>query len=760
MFQSPLHLKDSLDFDHADLVGASVRATNMLRLLSSMRRQAWLFTVIFLTVAAIGAIYALTATPLYTATANIMIDNRQLRSVHDVSTLSDPPMVDVPEIVETQVEVLRSQKVGLAVIKNLDLRTDDPAFTKPGWFDRTLGAAVTKLQAMFGSASPSAALSRSDEEFRRQLAVLRKLNANLRVNRVGHTFVLEVEYISPSPSRAAEIANAYANAFMVEQLNLGIESARRARSWLQQRSQELRQSSIDADLAVQKFKADNNLLSTKEGTLASEQRFNEMMSQLVTARAATAQAKARYDRIKSILDTHQTEAAVAESLVSPVINELRTKYLDAARRKGELERKLGPDHIVIVNLKHTMEEYSSLLFQEFGRVAETYRSDYEVAEAREKALTDEVTREQKVAIAANADLVQLRQLEQKAESYKTLYQTFLQRLQETAQQETFPLAEAHIISAASPPLQASHPRTTLVLAISMALGVLAGASVAVLREFTDYVFRTTEQVRADLGVDALGLLPDVPNAIPQKGSPSRNSPITRYAIDNPLSPFAETLRLAKVAADLALADRSPKVIGLASLLPKEGKTTVAANFAGLLASQGERTLLIDADTRNPTLTRVMMGESGKGLQGECFALPLPGGAVAYEPQSGLHILPYTAAKSDARIAQGFSPEMLQTLLQNCGQAFDYVVIDLPPIGPVADVRSLLPAIDAFIFVIEWGATSRGAVRAALAKERSITDKLVGVILNKVNMKKLRAYEHFGTGGYYRRHYEKYYKQSG
>jgi len=355
--------------------------------------------------------------------------------------------------------------------------------------------------------------------------------------------------------------------------------------------------------------------------------------------------------------------------------------------------------------------------------------------------------------------VELRQLEQKAQSYQKLYQTFLQRYHEAAQQESFPLADAHIISAAMPPLAASQPRTALVLAIAAILGIVAGGAAAVLRELTDYVFRTADQVRGELGIDAIGLLPLVPAAQqPRESRIATNVPISRYAIDNPLSAFAETLRLVKIAVDLALRDRSPKVIGVVSLLPKEGKSTVAMNFASALASQGKRTLLIDADTRNPTLTRVMEWQTEVDAQLASATLPPLAEFLRYEPDSGLHVMPCIFANNNARLADGLSSEVLEVFLQSHRHSFDYIVIDLPPIGPVAAAGTLASTIDAFLLIVEWGVTSRGAVRAALAKERQIREKLVGVILNKVDLTKLHAYEHFGTVGYYRKQYEAYYNR--
>jgi succinoglycan biosynthesis transport protein ExoP len=747
-------------------VEQSVRAAdNMTRLIAALRRQAWLVVALCLAGLGIGALYIATATPLYTASANILIDNREVRAVHDISTLSDPTRLDdVSEVVQSQVEVLRSEKVGMAVVKKLNL-SEDPAFVDPResligkiWtsFIGQLGAITAPFIGTLGTiTAPSQPSDDANSGFKRQQMALKTLNENVRIIHVAHTSVVQVNFTSPSPVRAAEIANAYTDAYLAEQLSSRVEATHSARRWLQQRSEELRQLSIDADLAAQKFKADNNLLATK-GTLISEQQLNEMTTELVNARTATAQAQARYLRIKNIIDTRQTEAAVSESLDNAVISGLRTKYLDATSRLSGLKRdhSLRPDHIAVINLKNTVEELSTLLFQELGRVAESYRSNYEVAAAQEQALANHLTQQQSDAVRANNAQVQLRQLEQKAEAYKTLQQTFLTRFQESAQQETFPMTDAHVFSEATPPLAPSHPRRSLVLTIALALGTLAGVGIAMLRESRDVVFRTTEQVRDELSVDALGMLPIISHAsFAQKRAPNTTAPILRYAIDDPFSAFAETLRSAKVAADLRLHGRSPKIIGLVSLLPGEGKSTVAKNFASLLALQRAKTLLIDADTRNPALTRAMGCE---GRRRKSSAISPLAELVRCESETGLQILPCIYAKDDLRVAEGLSSENLHALLRSSDQSFECVVIVLPPIGPVVSARGMASSIDAFIFVVEWGMTSRGAVRAALAKECLISEKLLGVILNKVNMKKLKSYEHFGSDGYYLKHYENYY----
>jgi succinoglycan biosynthesis transport protein ExoP len=761
MFQPQLHLNNNRGLDRMDRAEESVRAAaGVSRLISGLRRQAGLFVIFCLLGVAFGAIYLVIARPVYTSTATIMIDNRQVLAIHDVSTLSDAVPADTSGVsvdVENQLEVLRSEQIGLAAVKRLNL-SEDPDFIDPP--KSRIGKIWSFLKAKLGlSRDTTKSLNGPDASVTRQLEALKRLNENLLISRVGKTFLLEIQYSAPDPVLAARIANGYTNAFMLEQLNSRVGATDRTRSWLKQRADEFRELYVKADLDVQKFRADNNLLET-HGVLLSEEQFKEMTTQLVLAQADTAQAKARYLHLKNIIDTKQTESAVTESLTNPIINGLRTKYLDAANHLKDLEvsHELAPTHVAIVRLKNTMDELSARLFEELGRVAESYRNDYEVAGAREKSLIDSLTRQKDVAVTANDAQVKLRQLEQQAASYKTLYENYSQRYQGSTQQETFPMGDQHVISAAIPPLTPSSPRKPIVLGISLALGVLGGISIGLLREIMDRVFRTAEQVRDELGVEVLGILPKLsPGSLPPC-VPGKMAPIMRYVIDDPFSAFAETLRSAKVAADLALQNRSPKIIGVVSLVPGEGKSTVSKNFASLLALQGAKTLLIDADTRKPALTRAIGCERRQGSQRDRTLPPLAD-LLKYEPDSDLHILPCIYSKEDPRVADGFSSAVLQTLLQGSDQSFEYVILDLPPIGPVVNARGLASAVDAFIFVVAWGATSRGAVRAVLVREHSISDKLLGVVLNKVDMEKLKIYEHFSSDGYYHSAYKNYYKQA-
>ena len=699
--------------------------------ISALRRNIRLIAICGGIGAALGLAYSLLATPLYTASTQILIEQRPMRALRD--TMSEGRILD-NAVVESQAELLRSTDVGLAVVRQLNLsREYAPSnFSKiKAWL--TFGR---------GTLDEAAAPREIDPVLERELQAVKATNCGLVVTRVPRTNILSVEFTATDPVQAASIANAYANAYSDLELHRRSETMQHAQTWLKTRSDELRRMAGDADRVAQKFKAEHDLLSTK-GVLLSEQQLNEMSTQLVTYSAATAQARARYQHIKTIIDAHEPNSAVTESLSDPVIQGLRTKILEASKRKIELQRKLGESHVSVVTFKHAISDLQDQMFQELGRVAAMYKNDYEIAAAREQALVDKLAQQQNTAVTANDAQVQLRQLEQNAENYRSLSQSYSQMYEETAQQKGFPLTIGHIMSEAHPPLSPSYPRKSLVLAICTLFGVVLGCGLTLAHESMDRVFRTGAQIRDQLGVDLIGILP---NLTSDSGEDKNSRDLMYYSIDYPLSGFSETLRSVKVAAELHEAVRDPKVVGIVSLLPNEGKTLIAKNFASLLAWQGAKTLLIDADLRGRGLTRRL---DNQRLKIEQIAPETRGGGsqrLYREAKTNLQILLYDHNETGPQIAEGVSPTTLRECI-NTNETYDFVIVDLPPLCASTSAQNISPMIDMFIFVVKWGSTPRDAVHAALQKERVIKRKMLGAILNNVAMDEIKKYETSGADEY-------------
>jgi succinoglycan biosynthesis transport protein ExoP len=207
-----------------------------------------------------------------------------------------------------------------------------------------------------------------------------------------------------------------------------------------------------------------------------------------------------------------------------------------------------------------------------------------------------------------------------------------------------------------------------------------------------------------------------------------------------------------------LQGRTDRVIGVVSALPGEGKSTTAANFAALLASSGKRTLLIDADLRNPGLTRMLKTVPKTGLIEAALGEVPWASAVRVDPRTKLAILPVVLRDHLLHTSELLSSPGMMNLMDAARKMFDYVVVDLAPLAPVIDAKAFATQVDAFIYVAEWGSTPTSMVKNLLEQEPQINAKILGVILNKTDMSELTRYSEFGGTERYRQKYVSYYTE--
>jgi succinoglycan biosynthesis transport protein ExoP len=590
------------------------------------------------------------------------------------------------------------------------------------------------------------------------------------------TYVIEVGFKSIDPDRAAEIANAVADGFIVDQLDSRYQTIRTATTWMQDRLNELRSQVSAADRAVIDYKAANNIVDTKSGGLISDQDLTALNSDLIKARADAVEAKARLDRLTQILNNTNLDpadakiGAVTDSLHNEIINKLRAQYLDLAQREAIYSARYGHNHLAVVNLRTQMAEISRSIVDELKQIAEAYRSDYGIATARqsslEKSLASTVTGLQTTSKAA----VELRQLESAAQSYHALYDNLQQRYTEAMQQQSLPMTDnnARVITRATRPQGKYSPKALPALAVATLGGLALGFGLALLREISDHVFRTARQVEAKLRTECLALIPLIkPNAnVPSLGAKPHLDVATsriirqtdglfRYVIESPLSRFAESIRAVKVGMDLGNVAKSNKVIGVTSSLPNEGKSVISASLAQLCTPGGARVILIDCDLRQPLLSQKLAPKATKGLIDVLTGSSDVEDVVWTDPSTRLSFLPVVVKSRLTHTGEILASDAMKQLFDRLRARYDYVIADLSPLAPVIDVRSTTRLVDTYLFVIEWGKTRIGVVEHALSAANEVYENLLGVVLNKVDIKLLSRYDSDRGEYYYNPLYSRY-----
>ena len=339
--------------------------------------------------------------------------------------------------------------------------------------------------------------------------IIGALESNLTVEPAGGR-VVAIKYNSTSPERAAQIANAVANAYITDQLEAKYQANRIATNWLQERQQQLREQADVAQRAVDSFKKQNDIVTTDGGKPLDSAQVPDLNSRLVAARAQTADVSARLNRLQAIVragpsDTN-VDGAISE-INSQIVTTLRQQYLELARREREWSARYGKDHLAVVNLRNRMQEIHTSLFDELRQAAATAKNDYEIAKLRQEEIEKQLASIVAQSRSTSQAQITLSGLESASIAYRKLYDSFLQQYMGSTQQATFPITEARVISAASPPLQKSKPKTLLVLALSLFGGIGLGIGLGMLRDLMDRVFRTAKQLEEELHVPCVALIP-------------------------------------------------------------------------------------------------------------------------------------------------------------------------------------------------------------------------------------------------------------
>src|ERR1700683_867969 len=760
-----------------------------------VRRQYSVIVFVLLLTLVLGAVYIFTSVPRYTASAILVIDSHKPQFLQTEPQLGAAPIDSAA--LDTQIEIRSSENFALAVIKDLRLN-EDPEFISPR--AGLLGTVVNLVVGTLNAFLPSPTANEPSSEYLVMRRALRTFQDRLKVKRLGLTYAIEIDFESLTPERAAQITNAVADAYVVDSLEAKYQITRRAAVWLQDRLKELREQSSEAERAVVAYKSKNNIVDTG-GALMNEQQLAELNSDLIQARASTAEAKARFDRVQQILVAGDVDpdaastATVADTLHNDVITKLREQYLEIEARQSLWAAKYGANHLAVVNLRNQMGELRRSIYEELKRTAETYQSDYEIAKSREDSIQKSLSQIVSESQTTNEAQVTLHNLQSNAQTYRAIYDNFLQRYMESVQQQSFPISDSRVITQATPPLFKSSPQALLVMALAAFSGLIFGAGIGKLREIADRVFRTTAQVREHLQVDCIALVPELKDGVSSNtstsGPPGQSGPagsfgksarknagrsakiagkdgkgsgprsIVRDAsfrwtvVDSPLSRFTESIRSIKIAVDLVSTDHANKIIGVASSLPNEGKSTISLSLAQLIAHGGGRAILVDCDRRKPALSRALAPDAKAGFIEIVSNKAKFEDVLWVEPTTNLAFLPTVLPSRFVHTSEILASDATRKIFDRLREAYDYVIVDLSPRAPVVDVRVMTPLIDSFVFVVDWGRTKIDVVEHALSTTRGVYDNLLGIVLNKVDMNAFGRYENYHGSYYDSRYYAHY-----
>jgi succinoglycan biosynthesis transport protein ExoP len=665
----------------------------------------------------------------YTAEGAIVIASRKymIPELESIST----PTGDI-DIVRSEMAVLRSRTVLRGVAKKLHLETN-PEFNaqlRPvAWYERLDPRPY--IDALFApkNSHPIDQSERIDSE------VEFTLDQNLGISNDGRDYVIRIDYRSRDPRLSSQIVNTLMADYINQYIESKVAATISANASLNARAEDLRKEVADADARVQAFANKSGFLQTRLGTVSSQQ-LNDLNTQLATARADRAASEARYAQAVQLQQTGASTAADSEVLASPLIQRLREKEADLMRQQADASTKLGPLHPERRAVEQQLGDIRRNIAGEIGKVVQSLKGNVDVARAREASLAQRVTQVQGSALTAADAQTEYERLQADSDGKRKVYNEFLLRVAQTAKPDDKQSADARIISNAVPPTGPSFPRVfqlTLLAGVIATLGSVAGV---LLSDQIDHGFESLGEVRTGTGLLGFGAVP----AIRRRG---RRATWQRYVLDHPYSSFAETIRGFRARLHAAARFRPAKVILMTSAQAGEGKTSIALAFARLTAQDGHRVLLIDCDLRRPALGKILALPTADDYSDVLSGQVSWRDNVRVDQISGLHYL--VTARPPRNVSQILETKGIELTLREAASEYDFVVIDSPPIMRVTDALLLARHVDIVALVVWWRHTRRRLVEEALRRLDTHTDKLCGVILNKVTTTRANSDGYSGYG---------------
>ena len=667
------------------------------------------------------AAFTFTRTPKYTATATVYYAPKKSDLSRDANS-SQTDTVAQDQAVDTQVEVLKSPVIAQDVIDSEHL-DHDPEF------------ALTPKQRQL------------DPSLQRD-ALIDSITKQLKIRRVGQTLLISAAYTDKSPTKAARIANAFADAYIRRQIDVKVNSASTSNVLLNSQIDDMRQKVEQAEAAVQQYKAENNLLGTDQGPL-TQQEISSLNQQLAQARAEQAQAEARLRTAQQQLRGGSNGEDVGAALGSQTITNLRASRAELSAKVADLQGRYGPLHPDLKNAQAQLQAVDGQIQAEINRIISNLSAQVEVARSQTASVEGSIGQAKGKMVAGDAASVKLNELERNADAARTLYQTVLTRVKETAAQQAVSQADSRVDSPAVPPADPSSPNKPLNLLLGLLVGLGAGVASAFVVERWNARLTSVEDVEGQLGLPFLGSIPTSSSSIDK---PTTKNPIDAV-VAHPLSGFAEAFR--GLGTTLIYGDTTGpvKVVAITSAVPEEGKTTTSICLTRVLALGGSSVVLVDCDLRRRSANVVFHDEPECGLIEVLDGKSTLDDALRLDEKSGAYVLPLTKGSHLAK--SPFAQPSMDKLLDDLKARFDIVILDTPPLLPVVDTRVLAQKVDALALLVHWRSTPMRAVRAAVHELESVNAPITGIALTLVNVQ-ARGYSGYGYQAYYHKDFKKYY----
>jgi succinoglycan biosynthesis transport protein ExoP len=687
--------------------------------------------------------------PQYKSTTEILIVNPKVQSEAPIR-----PVAGIPDAatMSTEIALIQSKSLALRVAKELEL-DKDPFFLQRGMIPQLLeklglSQVGERLGLLSRDGVDEEGPGRADPERQKAVldAVAEDLRQRIQVERLGLSYVLSISITTQVPALSQRIVDAIAKNFFAEELEARSDARGRAAGWLKKWVSELRDSLSETEGEIEKIKAESGLSDTGLMVNVTEQQTSELNKQLANVRADVTEKKLRLEQARRLFERGEDIQAIPDVMASVTIARLREQQSELRWREQDLRNKFGDRHVEVMAARTQLASVNKKMNDEAQHIVTNLQSTYDLTLEHQHSLEESLRKLTTSDTTNNSAYVKLRALQPAADSKRKLFQQALGDMDELSRRAAADDEGGRIIAPASKPLPTNTLRRLMIYGVAGVFGTGIGVLLAVLVEYFQTGFRTHEMVERTLGYPVLAMIPNVQQRFRRISTDSLAEALMR----KPRSQLSTSIETARIVLRFSNSSAVPKVILLTSALPGEGKSTIARLLATSSALTGRRTALIDCDLHQGALSEQFVRKrSGlvQVLTGEADI----GSVTVQDPATGLFVIPAgSAAKGPADL---LSSQLMQDVINQLREQYEYIVIDASPLLPVVDALTLAAVADKILMIVEWGRTSRTSVSEALRTLGFSGYSIGGIVLNKVDYKRLASHGYgFGRDYIYGSHF--------
>ncbi len=687
------------------------------------------------------ALYTFTVTPLF-KTKGIVRVSAQSDNLTKFDSVESTGLKTM-EFQQTQMKLFQSEQLASRVIERMDLVNEirfNPSVASKSGEAQAQGLFDT-LKSFIRPEQGKGTLSLLSEDAQNQIIVDKSLGRFKRlfsVSPVRNSELIEISFISTSPSLAAEITNTAMDEFINMQMDSKLKSSQEASRFL---SKQIEGSQIKLEKAEIELQA----FARKIGIVSLDPKQNLVMRQLEELNDAL--AKARSQRIVKEARYQQIQSENASTLFRMVENQLiqllKNQHSTLQAEYQQLSTTFKPKYPKMVQLKAQMDEVEARINTEKQAILDSVRDDYETALKSEEYLANRTEDQKKRAMDLEEKATQYKIYQREVDTNKSIYQSLLQRSKEIEATVGAAVTNVEIIDAARPPLYPFKPRVALNLALGFVLGLVGGVGAAFVFEYFDNTIKNPDEMTDRFGIPVLGLIPY------DKAAVDNRKAMALMFYNEPRAPISEAFRTTMTSVRLSVADNPPKSILLTSILPGAGKSSLSSNACLSYLSEDERCLLIDVDLRKPSLHHVFKdGMRGHGLSSVLSGISKLSEVIMATDYPGLDFI--SSGPLPPNPAELLSSKRMRQLLEMVSKDYDRVILDGPPYQGFAEILVLSNMVDGVILVSVEGDTPREGVKHFRRSVMNVGGRILGAIINKSGQKK--GYTSYSGYKYYSYNY--------